>query len=98
MLLTPGNAVTEIPRSGEGVALEKYSSGTRWRQLGGHLFHDLKHHPIGSMMVIDVLGFFFSLGLVGKTLFQKIFRATTSIMQRGLIHRVPTQISIVHAI
>ncbi len=94
VLLTPGNAVTEIPRSGEGVALKKYSSGTRWRQLGGHLFHDLKHHPIGSMMVIDVLGLFFSLGLVGKTLLQKTFRAITSILQSELTHRVPTQILI----
>jgi len=94
VLLTPDHAVTETPRSGEGAALEKYSSGTRWRQLGRHLFHDLKHHPIGSMMMIDVLGFFFSLGLVGKTLFQKTFRAMTSTIQSWLTHRVPTQISI----
>jgi len=94
VLLTPDHAVTETPRSGEGAVLEKYSSGTRWRQLGRHLFHDLKHHPIGSMMVIDVLGFFFSLGLVGKTLLQKTFRAMTSTIQSGLTHRVPTQISI----
>ena len=94
VLLTPNHAVTETPRSGEGAALEKYSSGTRWGQLGHHLFHDLKHHPIGSMMVIDVLGFFFSLGLVGKTLFQKIFRTATSTIQSRLTHRVPTQISI----
>ena len=94
VLLTPDHAVTETPRSGEGSALEKYSSGTRWGQLGGHLFHDLKHHPVASMMVIDVLGFFFSLGLVGKTLLQKTFRAMTSIIQGRLTHRVPTQISI----
>ncbi len=94
VLLTPGHAVTETPRSGEGTALEKYSSATRWRQLGGHLFHDLKHHPIGSMMVIDVLGFFFSIGLVGKTLLQKTFRAMTSTIESGFTHRVPTQISI----
>ena len=94
VLLTPGHAVTETPRSGAGVALEKYSSATRWRQLGCHLFHDLKHHPIGSMMVIDVLGIFFSMGLVGKTLLQKIFRAITSTIQSGLTHRVPTQVSV----
>ncbi len=94
VLLTPNHAVTETPRSGEGAALEKYSSGSRWRLLGGHLFHDLKHHPIGSMMVIDVLGLFFSLGLVGKTLLQKPFRAVTSTIQSWLTHRVPTQISI----
>jgi uncharacterized protein YbcC (UPF0753/DUF2309 family) len=94
VLLTPNHAVTETPRSGEGEALEKYSSGTRWNLLGRHLFHDLKHHPVGSMIVIDVLGFFFSLGLVGKTFFQKTFRAITSTIQGGLTHRVPTQISI----
>jgi len=94
VLLTPNHAVTETPRLGERVALEKYSSNTRWGQLGDHLFHDLKHHPIGSMMVIDVLGFFFSLGLVGKTLFQKIFNSMTSAIQSWLTHRVPTQISI----
>jgi uncharacterized protein YbcC (UPF0753/DUF2309 family) len=94
VLLTPNHAVTETPRPGEEAALGKYSSGTRWHQLGHHLFHDLKHHPIGSMMMIDVLGFFFSLALVGKTLFQKTFRAMTSTIQSWLTHRVPTQLSI----
>jgi hypothetical protein len=94
VLMTPNHAVAETPRPGEGAALEKYSSGTRWCQLGHHLFHDLKHHPVGSMMVIDVLGFFFSLGLVGKTLFQKTFRVATSTIQSWLTHRVSTQISI----
>lgn len=93
VLLTPNHAVTEIPRSGEEPALEKYSSGTRWHELGHHVFHDLKHHPIGSMMVIDVLGFFFSLGLVGKTLLQKIFHAIISTIENWFTHRVPTEIS-----
>ena len=94
VLLTPNHAVTETPRSGEGAALEKYSSGTRWRQFGQHFFHDMKHNPIGSMMVIDVLGLFFSLGLVGKTFLQKIFRAITSTIDNGLVHKVSTQISV----
>jgi uncharacterized protein YbcC (UPF0753/DUF2309 family) len=94
VLLTPNHAVTETPRSGEEAALEKYSSGTRWRQLGQHFFHDMKHNPIGSMMVIDVLGLFFSLGLVGKTFLQKTFRAITSTIDNGLMHKVSTQVSI----
>ena len=94
VLLTPNHAVTETPRSGEEPALEKYASSTRWHQLVHHVFHDLKHHPIGSMMVIDVLGFFFSLGLVGKTLLQKTFRAITSTIQNSFTHRVPTEISV----
>jgi uncharacterized protein YbcC (UPF0753/DUF2309 family) len=93
VLLSPNHAVMEIPRPGEGSALEKYSSGTRWGQLGHHLFHDMKHHPVGSMMVIDVLGFFFSLVLAGKTLFHKTFHTITSTIQNRLTGRVPTQIS-----
>ena len=94
VLLTPNHAVTETPRSGEGAALEKYSSGSRWCQLGHHLFHDMKHHPIGSMMAIDVLGLFFSLGLVGKTIFQKTFHAMTSTVEGWLTQKVSTQVSI----
>ncbi|PIR00637.1 MAG: hypothetical protein COV66_05645 [Nitrospinae bacterium CG11_big_fil_rev_8_21_14_0_20_45_15] len=94
VLLTPNHAVTETPRLGEGAALEKYSTGTRWSQLGHHFFHDLKHHPVGSMMMIDVLGFFFSMGLLGKTLLQKSFHTMTSAIQSLLTHKVLTQISI----
>lgn len=94
VLLTPGHVVREIPRPEEGVALEDYSTRTRWSQLGGHLFHDLKHHPVGSMMVIDALGVFFSLGLVGKTLLQKTFRAVSSSIQNRLTSAVSTQIAI----
>ena len=94
VLLIPNHAVGEVPRVGEEQALQKYSSGTRWHQMGYHLFHDLKHNPVGSMMLIDVLGFFFSLGLVGKTLLPKAFRAITSTIERWFTYSVPTQISV----
>ena len=94
VLLTPNHAVTETPRSGEEAALKKYSSGTRWRQLGQHFFHDMKHNPIGSMMIIDVLGLFFSLGLLGKTFLQKTFRGITSTIENRLTQKVSTQISV----
>ncbi|MCA9471792.1 MAG: DUF2309 domain-containing protein [Nitrospirales bacterium] len=94
VLLTPNHAVTEIPRAGETSSLEQYSSGTRWHQLGHHLFHDLKHHPIGSMMTIDVLGVFFSLGLAGKTFLQRTFHTCTSTIGAWFAHRVHTEISV----
>ena len=94
VLLTPDKAVKETPRPGVEAALEKYFSFSRWFRLGHHFFHDLKHHPIGSMMTIDVLGFFLSLGLVGKTFFQRAFRSVTSMVQDWFHPRVPTRISI----
>ena len=71
VLLKPGRAVDEEPRPDEAAPLERYASGTRWRRLGDELFHDLKQNPVGAFMLIDALGFLFSIGLVGKTLFPR---------------------------
>ena len=71
VLLKPGRAVDEEPRPDESAPLQRYASGTRWRHLGDELFHDLKQNPVGGFMLVDVLGFLFSIGLVGKTLFQR---------------------------
>ena len=70
ILLTPKAEVIEVPRIGQDARMKDYLSGTRWHQLSHHLFHDLKQNPIVSFILIDILGMFFSIGLVGKTLFR----------------------------
>ena len=94
VLLTPGHAVTETPRREQRRALQRYASGTRWRQLGRDLFHDVKANPIGSLMLIDLLGMFFSLGLIGKTLFLKPYHALQAAVQRWFVFPVATQIAV----
>jgi uncharacterized protein YbcC (UPF0753/DUF2309 family) len=68
VLLTPKHAVDETVRPDERRQLQSYASGTGWLGLGRHLFHDLKQHPLSSLVLVDVLGFSFAAGLVGKTL------------------------------
>lgn len=75
VLLTPGNATYELPRAGQQEALAKYASGSRWMRFGEHLFHDMKHSPIASFLLVDVLGLFFSIALFGKTLLRRPFNA-----------------------
>jgi uncharacterized protein YbcC (UPF0753/DUF2309 family) len=94
VLLSPNHEVTETPRSGEEASLQKYASGTRWHQLGQQLFHDLKHNPISSLMLIDVLGVFFSIGLIGKTLVQRPYQALQAMIDKWFTHPVATHISI----
>jgi uncharacterized protein YbcC (UPF0753/DUF2309 family) len=94
VILTPKFAVNEVPRSGGQEPLQTYASGSRWNQLGQHLFHDLKRNPIGSFMLIDVLGLFFSLRLIGKTFFQRSYESIKA-WERGLFTRpVTTQIPV----
>ncbi len=82
VLLKPARAVDEEPRPGERRSLRRYASGTRWRRLGDELFHDLKQHPLGSFVLVDVLGLLFSVALIGKTLFQRPYAAVRSWIRR----------------
>lgn len=94
ILLTPQNEVVEAPRVGQDDVLGRYFSGTRWQQLGDHLFHDLKHNPIASFILIDVLGMFFSLGLVGKTLFRATFDTLNNWVHHWFGNHVTTHIPV----
>ena len=94
VIVAPGFAVDEVPRPGEEESLDSYATGSRWNQLGQHLFHDLKRNPVGSLMLIDVLGLFFSVGLVGKTFFQNSYASITSRIRRWLTRPVATRIPI----
>lgn len=94
ILLTPKTEVVEVPRIGQDEAQRSYFSGTRWHQLSDHLFHDLKHNPIASFILIDVLGIFFSLGLIGKTVFRTAFDALKNGIHHWLGELVATHIPV----
>jgi uncharacterized protein YbcC (UPF0753/DUF2309 family) len=94
VLLTPAKAVYELPRAGHQEALERYAAGSRWKQFGDHLFHDLKHNPIASFLLVDVLGLFFSAGLIGKTLLRRPYTAILGAVRRWFVQSVPTQINV----
>ena len=94
VLLSPKHAVSELPRAGENQSLQSYLTGTRWHQLGDHLFHDLKQNPVGSLMLMDVFGLFFSIGLIGKTLILKPYHALKGLIHRWFTFPVSTQIAV----
>ncbi|MDA1055997.1 MAG: Na-translocating system protein MpsB, partial [Planctomycetota bacterium] len=94
VIVTPKFEVNEVPRSGEGEPLQTYASGSRWNQLGHHLFHDLKRNPVSSLMLIDVLGLFFSVRLIGKTFFQRSYESIIGFARGWFTRPVATQIPV----
>jgi len=92
VLLTPSNALYELPRQGQQEAVSKYASGTRWLQLGEQLFHDIKHSPIASFLLVDVLGLFFSVALIGKTLFRRSYHVLLTATKRWFVQAIETEI------
>ena len=94
VLLKPSFAVDETPRAGAQVPLQRYASGSRWRRLADELFHDLKANPISAFLLVDTLGFFFSIGLAGKTLVMKPYAAVHDRLKRWFFSAVPTRIPV----
>ena len=94
VLLSPSNALLELPREGQQDAVTRYAAGSRWAQLGEHLFHDLKHKPVAAFLLVDVLGLFFSIALFGKTLLRKPYAAVTQATKRFFHRPVATEINV----
>jgi uncharacterized protein YbcC (UPF0753/DUF2309 family) len=93
-LLTPANELLELPRPEQQQALESYASGSRWKQFGEHLFHDLKHNPVASFILVDVLGLFFSAALLGKTLTRGPYAALVRATRGWFLRPVVTEIQV----
>lgn len=94
VLLKPSNALMELPREGQQKALENYASGSRWQQLGDHLFHEMKHSPVASFLLVDVLGLFFSIGLLGKTMLRRPYKFLMESLSRWFVLPVATKINV----
>ena len=93
VLLSPANATYELPRAGQQEALSNYASGSRWLLFGEKLFHDMKHSPVASFLLVDVLGLFFSIALLGKTLFRRSYNVIARTIGKFFRHPFTTEIS-----
>lgn len=68
VLLKPKNQIREIPRSYHGETAERHRFAAQLTKAGHALLHDLKENVITPYVMVEALGWFFSLPLFGKTL------------------------------
>ena len=94
VLLTPANSLFELPREGQQQELASYASGSRWTQFGEQLFHDMKHSPVASFLLVDVLGLFFSIGLIGKTMLRRPYEFFMNALRGWFVQPVATEIDV----
>jgi len=69
VLLKPKNHIREIPRSYHGAAASRHRLFARLSHAGHTLLHDLKENVITPYVMVEALGWFFSVPFFGKTLF-----------------------------
>jgi hypothetical protein len=83
-LITPQRVVVEVPRPDQGEAARRREVRSCWRHVGHGLFHSLKSNNLTAYVVIDLLGAFFGLSLMAKTLFPRAYQR----FRRALDHRL----------
>jgi len=69
VLLKPKHMVREIPRTYSGHQVEEHLAGLELAKAGHTLLHDLKENVITPYIMVEAIGWFFSLPFFGKTLF-----------------------------
>ena len=69
VLLKPKNQIREVPRSYHGALAERHKTATQLSKAAHTVLHDLKENVVTPYVMVEAIGWFFSVPLFGKTLF-----------------------------
>lgn len=94
VIMKAKNAVREVPRTFQGQMLTRHQSGARWLHAGHELLHDLKENMVTPYVTVESLGWFYSLPMIGKTLFVDGYRRLTSRLRRIFVPPVATSLTV----
>ncbi|MCS6316752.1 MAG: DUF2309 family protein, partial [Nitrospira sp.] len=94
VLLKPKNHIREIPRSYHGAAASRHRLFSRLNKAGHELLHDLKENVITPYVMVEALGWFFSVPFFGKTLCPLWYHRVTSWVKRMWLPPLATTLTI----
>lgn len=90
----PRNEVREIPRSYRDHVVAKHQSRAGVLHAGRTLTHDLKENVVTPFVMVESLGWFYGLPLVGKTMWPGRFARLTSWLRGLLVPHVATSLTV----
>ncbi len=88
------NEVREIPRSYLDHVVSKHQYRTRMAHAGHTLLHDLKENAVTPYVMVESVGWFFSIQMFGKTLVPRLYHRCSAWMQRIFIPSVATTLTV----
>ena len=94
VLLKPKNQVREVPRSYHGVRAQQHKAAARLSDVVHQLLHDLKENVITPYVMVEALGWFFGLPLLGKTLFPRWYQTAGRWLKERLMPSVATTLTV----
>jgi uncharacterized protein YbcC (UPF0753/DUF2309 family) len=94
VLLKPKNQVREVPRSYHGVLAQRHKTAIQLGEAAHTLLHDLKENVITPYVMVEALGWFFGLPLLGKTLFPRWYGKAGRWLKQVLMPSVATTMTV----
>lgn len=94
VLLKPKHTIREVPRTYQGEAALRHKSSTQLVKTGHKLLHDLKHNVITPYVMVEAIGWFFVLPLLGKTLCPRWYHRLATWVKQTFIPPVATTLTV----
>ncbi|HXV49670.1 MAG TPA: DUF2309 domain-containing protein [Candidatus Binatia bacterium] len=94
-VITKGkNLVREIPRTYQGRFLYRHRHRAKLLDAGHALLYDLKENVVTPYVMVESLGWFYSLPFIGKTLCPAGYRTVMEWLRRKLVPSVATTLTV----
>ncbi|HEX6174424.1 MAG TPA: DUF2309 domain-containing protein [Candidatus Binatia bacterium] len=94
VIMKSKNLVREIPRTYQGQYLFRRRHREKLLDTGHTLLYDLKENVVTPYVMVESLGWFYSLPLIGKTLSPTWYRNVVSWLRRKLVPPVATTLTV----
>jgi uncharacterized protein YbcC (UPF0753/DUF2309 family) len=94
VIMRAKNEVREIPRSYLDHYLSKHQSRTKLVHAGHTLLHDLKENVVTPYVMVESLGWFYGLPIVGKTMLPSLYKRMTDWVRRLFVPTIATSLTV----
>jgi uncharacterized protein YbcC (UPF0753/DUF2309 family) len=88
------NEVREISRSYLEHIVPKHTSRTQLVHAGHTLLHDLKENVVTAYVMVESLGWFYGLQIIGKTASPALYRRLMALVQRLFVPSIATSLTV----
>jgi uncharacterized protein YbcC (UPF0753/DUF2309 family) len=94
VIMRAKNEVREIPRSYLDHFVSKHESRAKIVHAGHTLLHDLKENVVTPYVMVESLGWFYALPIVGKTVLPALYKRLTDWMRQMFVPPIATTVTV----
>ena len=94
VIMRAKNEVREIPRSYLDHYVSKHQSRAKLVHAGHTLLHDLKENVVTPYVMVESVGWFYTVPMVGKTLLPALYNRVTGWMRRLFVPPIATSLTV----